>query len=176
LVIVAVASTAGGGAAFAIGFVLVIALVVGLVYLGTMLTFAPVAVVLERLPIMPAIQRSFALVRGAFWRVLGIRLLGAIVANFVAGAVAIPFTITAQFLLFGSGSTTSIMLGVVLSTIGAAIGQIITAPFNAGVVVFLYADRRIRAEAFDLVLQTGAASAPGAPADSTDHLWLTRQP
>jgi hypothetical protein len=42
--------------------------------------------------------------------------------------------------------------------------------------VLLYTDRRIRAEAFDLVLQTGAWYGPGAPADSTDHLWLTRQP
>jgi len=25
------------------------------------------------------------------------------------------------------------------------------------------------------VLQTGAAFGPGAPADSTDHLWLTQQ-
>jgi hypothetical protein len=41
--------------------------------------------------------------------------------------------------------------------------------------VLLYTDRRIRAEAFDLVLQTGAAYGPGAPDDSTDHLWLTRQ-
>ena len=47
--------------------------------------------------------------------------------------------------------------------------------FSAGVVVLLYTDRRIRAEAFDLVLQTGAAFGPGAPPDSTDHLWLTRQ-
>ena len=28
----------------------------------------------------------------------------------------------------------------------------------------------------DLVLRTGAAIAPGAAPDSTDHLWLTRQP
>ena len=50
------------------------------------------------------------------------------------------------------------------------------APFTAGVVVLQYTDRRIRAEAFDLVLQTGAGIPPGAPADSTDHLWLTRHP
>jgi hypothetical protein len=31
----------------------------------------------------------------------------------------------------------------------------------------------MRAEAFDLVLQSGAATPPGTPADSTDHLWLT---
>ena len=53
------------------------------------------------------------------------------------------------------------MMAFVLLSIGGAIGQIITAPFNAGVVVLLYTDRRIRAEAFDLVLQTGAAYGPG---------------
>ena len=47
--------------------------------------------------------------------------------------------------------------------IGGAIGQIITAPFIAGVVVLLYTDSRIRAEAFDLVLQTGANPGPPTP-------------
>ena len=64
-------------------------------------------------------------------------------------------------------------LALVLVAVGGAIGQIITAPFSAGVVVLLYTDRRIRAEAFDLVLQTGAARGTGCHADSTDHLWLT---
>ena len=67
------------------------------------------------------------------------------------------------------------MIALVLVGIGGAIGQIITAPFSAGVVVLLYTDRRIRAEAFDLVLQTGAVGPSDAPADSTDHLWLTTQ-
>jgi hypothetical protein len=40
----------------------------------------------------------------------------------------------------------------------------------------LYTDQRIRTEAFDLVLQSGAAVPPGMPADSTDHLWLTPHP
>ena len=56
------------------------------------------------------------------------------------------------------------LIALVLVAIGSAVGQIITAPFSAGAVVLLYTDRRIRAEAFDLVLQTGAAIAPGAAA------------
>ena len=48
------------------------------------------------------------------------------------------------------------LLAFVLLSAGAVIAQIITAPFVAGVIVLLYTDRRIRAEAFDLVLQTGA--------------------
>ena len=140
-----------------------------------MLSFAPSVIVLERLQIVAAISRSFKLVRDDFWRVLGIRLLGGIVAAVVAGAVAVPFSLGGQILLVSASSTLAALIALVLLSIGSAIGQIITAPFSAGVVVLLYTDRRIRAEAFDLVLQTGAAFGPGAPADSTDHLWLTRQ-
>jgi hypothetical protein len=73
----------------------------------------------------------------------------------------------------GSSSTNGLLIGTTLSSIGGAISQIVTAPFVAGVVVLLYTDRRIRAEAFDLVLQTGAAGGPAA-VESTDNLWLTR--
>jgi hypothetical protein len=80
-----------------------------------------------------------------------------------------------EVLLFAKGSTTTVVVALILIAIGGAIGQIITAPFNAGVVVLLYTDRRIRAEAFDLVLQTGATAPRDSPADSTDELWLTAQ-
>ena len=73
--------------------------------------------------------------------------------------MSIPFSLTGQILLLGSESTTTILIALVLVAIGGAVGQIITAPFSAGAVVLLYTDRRIRAEAFDLVLQTGAAIA-----------------
>ena len=175
LIISGVAVAAGGVAAAVAGVPLVLALIVGLVYLGTMLSFAPSVIVLERLQIIPAISRSFKLVRNDFWRVLGIRLLGGIVAAVIAGAVTVPFSFGGQILLVSGSSTLTALIALVLLSIGSAIGQIITAPFSAGVVVLLYTDRRIRAEAFDLVLQTGAAFGPGAPADSTDHLWLTQQ-
>ncbi len=176
LVIVVLASAANGGAAWVVGIPLVIGLVVALAYLGTMLSFAPAAIVLERLPVFPAIARSFALVRGSFWRVFGIRLLAAVVAGIVASAVAVPFTIAGQLLTIGASSAGAVMFALVLRSVGNAIGQIITAPFSAGVVVLLYTDRRIRAEAFDLVLQTGATGVRAGPAGSTDHLWLTPHP
>ncbi len=174
--IIAVAATASVTAAFVIGAPLVLALIVALAYLGTMLSFAPTLIVLERLAIVPAIKRSFALVKKDFWRVFGIRLLAIIVAGMIAGAVSVPFSFGGQMLLLGSTSTTSVIFALILTAIGAAVGQIITAPFSAGVVVLLYTDRRIRAEAFDLVLQSGAAAPPGVPLDSTDHLWLTPHP
>jgi hypothetical protein len=157
------------------GIVLGLAWAVLAVYLWTMLSFAPSIIVLERLAIIPAIKRSFKLVGTDFWRVLGIRLLGGIVAAVVAGAVTVPFSFGGQLMLIAASSTLATIAALVLLSIGSAISQIITAPFSAGVVVLLYTDRRIRGEAFDLVLQTGAGFGPSAPADSTDHLWLTRQ-
>ena len=175
LITVGVIAATEGLVAFFICAPLWLALVGALVYLGTMLTFAPVAIVLERRDIIPSIKRSFVLINGDFWRVLGIRLLAAIVASLVAGAVAIPFSLGGQVALTESASTTAAMIALVLFAVGGAIGEIVTGPFSAGVIVLQYTDRRIRSEAFDFVLYTGAAAGPAAPANSTDDLWLTRQ-
>lgn len=174
-IIAIVAVVIGGVAAFVVGVPLGLAAIAVLIYLGTMLLFAPTLVVLERLSVMPALTRSFALVKNDFWRVLGIWLLSQLVAGIIAGAVSIPFSFGGQMMLLGAASTAGSVIALILMSIGSAIGQIITSPFNAGVIVLLYADRRIRAEAFDLVLQTGAATPPGASPDSTDHLWMTAQ-
>jgi hypothetical protein len=174
-IIAMVAVVIGGVAAFVVGVPLGLAAIAVLMYLGTMLLFAPTLVVLERLSVMPALTRSFALVKNDFWRVLGIWLLSQLVAGVIAAAVSIPFSFGGQMMLVGADGTSGSVIALILMSIGSAIGQIITSPFNAGVIVLLYADRRIRAEAFDLVLQTGAAIPPGASPDSTDHLWLTAQ-
>ena len=174
-IIIAILYATNGAVAVVVGIVLGIAAIVGLIYLWTMLSFAPSIIVLERLDIVTAVKRSFKLVKDDFWRVFGIRLLGMIVAELIASAVAVPFSIGGQILLMTASSTMAALIALVLLTVGGAISQIIASPFSAGVVVLLYTDRRIRAEAFDLVLQTGVAFGPGAPPDSTDHLWLTRQ-
>ncbi len=103
-------------------------------------------------------------------------MLGSLVAGVVAFAVGIPFTFGGQMLGVLAESIGASLAAAVLVAVGGAIGQIITAPFVAGVVVLLYTDRRIRAEAFDLVLQTGAAAATTDSAGATDHLWLIRHP
>jgi fatty-acyl-CoA synthase len=174
-VAIALLAVAGGPApAVLLGLPLVLVVIALLVYLYTVVLFAPVLIVLERLPVFEAVTRSFALVRNGFWRVLGIRTLTFIVASFIGNAVAAPFTIGGQILLAAmTPSTGGLLLSTAIAAVGTAIGQIITAPFNAGVIVLLYTDRRMRAEAFDLVLQSGAAGGPYA-VESTDNLWLTR--
>jgi hypothetical protein len=170
-VVFAVVELVGGAVAFVVGALLGLTVIAALAYLYTVLSFAPTLIVLERIGIGAAITRSFRLVRGDFWRVFGIQLLAAVVAGLVSGAVTVPFSLVGQVMLVVGESTGTIVIAMVLISVGGAIGQIITAPFSAGVVVLLYADRRIRAEAFDLVLQTGATGAVG----STDDLWLTQR-
>lgn len=173
--------------AVVIGIPLALAAVVGLTYIWVKLTFAPVAIILERRPMVASIRRSFALVRGDFWRVFGILLLTGILVSIIAGALGFPFEFAGSMITGLSSTTDLLVLGAVLSAVGAAIGRIVTTPFAAGVTVLLYTDRRMRAEAFDLVLRTGAdmlhyadnspATIPEAPpyTDPTDLLWLTRQ-
>jgi Membrane domain of glycerophosphoryl diester phosphodiesterase len=163
-------------AAIAVGLLLGFGALALVFYLGTMLAFAAPLIVLERLGVFAAIVRSFKLVKGDFWRVLGIWLLAMIVAAVISGAVSIPFAVGGELMLLASETTMVILIAMVLIAIGGAVGQIIATPFSAGAVVLLYTDRRMRAEAFDLVLLTGAAGGPEAAPDSTDHLWLTRQP
>jgi hypothetical protein len=173
LIIGAVGAAGNAAAAVVIGLPLALASIATVVYFYTMLSFAPVLIVLERLPVIDAITRSFALVRNSFWRVLGVRLLTWVVVVLIANAVAAPFNFVGALLV---GPTGTSLIGATVGAVGSAIGRIITAPFSAGVVVLLYTDRRIRAEAFDLVLQTGAAGGPAytRPPASTDYLWLTR--
>jgi hypothetical protein len=171
LILGAIAAAGNAAAAVVIGVPLVLASIATVVYLYTVLSFTPALVVLERLGVFDAVTRSFALVRNSFWRVLGVRVLTWIVVYFIAGAIGAPFNFVGHLL---TGSSGPLFFGLTVGAIGSAIGRIITSPFSAGVDVLLYIDRRIRAEAFDLVLQTGTATGPAAAPGSSDYLWLTR--
>src|SRR5262249_61328854 len=83
VVVIAVAAAITPVLGVLVGIAVAAAVIAAFVFLWTMLSFAPVLIVLERLPIVPAISRSFALVRGSFWRVFGIRILGTLVATLV---------------------------------------------------------------------------------------------
>ncbi|MBX5488895.1 MAG: hypothetical protein DIU75_017865 [Mycolicibacterium hassiacum] len=177
---------AGAAAAVVIGAPIGLGVLAGLIYLSTILSFAPPVIVLERRGILTAIERSYALVKPDFWRVLGIRALIIVVITLVAGAVSVPFSVVGQLMLLAGNSLALVLAAMVVVTIGSVVGQIITAPFAAGALVLLYTDRRIRGEAFDLALQTGARTGGPIPpaetpspatttADPTDDLWLTQR-
>ncbi|MFD9006999.1 hypothetical protein ACFV0T_39710 [Streptomyces sp. NPDC059582] len=159
-ILVAVAGADAAGAALAVLGGLGSSLVA--LWLMVRYSLASPALMLEKQSILKSMSRSAKLVRGAWWRVFGIQLLGAFIANIIAAIVVVPFTFLAAALSGGGVSgflTSSSDYGwtfLVISGIGAVIGSMITFPISAGVTVLLYIDQRIRREALDLDLARAA--------------------
>jgi hypothetical protein len=78
------------GAAGAAGAV--VAGVVLAVWLSVLLRFAPQAVVFDEEGVFGSLQASSRLVRGSWWRLLGISLVVSIVMSFALGLITLPFT------------------------------------------------------------------------------------
>jgi hypothetical protein len=160
LLVVAAGSRDSGAALTVLG-----GLAAGVVALWLVIRFslASPALMLEKQSILKSMSRSVKLVRGSWWRVFGIQLLAAIIANIVASIIVIPFAIIAAALsgdgfsgfLDGSGGDLGWTF-LIVSGIGAVIGSMITFPITAGVTVLLYIDQRIRREALDLDLARAA--------------------
>ncbi|MDF5751376.1 glycerophosphoryl diester phosphodiesterase membrane domain-containing protein [Spongiactinospora sp. TRM90649] len=170
-----VASTAG------VGTTMLVTVVGGAVYLAWVLyfyarfAFAAPVVVLERRGVIDSLRRSWNLVTGSFWRVLGIMILAYLIVLLIGYVVNIPFTLIAFIIgWFGDGSVGSIILSTVVFVISGTVSAMISYPIQAGVAGLLYADRRMRSEAFDLVLQTAAIEQQrqGWVHSSADDLWI----
>jgi hypothetical protein len=135
-----------------------------LVWLLIRLCLASPALMLEKQGIAKAMKRSVKLVRGSWWRVLGIQLLTVVLVYIVTSIIQIPFVLVGA--AANPGGLTSLSSGsfgwlvLILSGVGAVIGSTITFPISAGVTALLYMDQRIRREALDLELAR-AAGVPG---------------
>jgi hypothetical protein len=148
-----------------VGLALLYAIAVGLLMLATFFILGAVGIyfavawifayhvlVIEGRGVMAALGRSRDLVRGHWWRVVGI----GIVAIIIQIVVVMAFTIPAMF--FGAGGLTMdpmadvSAIGAVLNTIGNTAGTIIAGPILYCVATMLYYDLRMRKEGFDIEL------------------------
>jgi hypothetical protein len=130
------------------------------------LAFAAPALLLENLGIVAAMRRSWRLVRGSWWRVLGVLLLTTIIASIANGLLQTPFSIIGAVIAAAvapgdaGGSTAAITPAVVITSVSGNIGTVIastvTAPFSAAVTALLYIDLRIRREGLDVALARAA--------------------
>jgi hypothetical protein len=114
------------GLAVGIGFVLFI--IPGIIFLVMFAVAVPVVVVENRRG-TEAMRRSWELVRGHFWHVLGVIVVAAIITGLVQA-------------VFNAIGGSNAVLELILGTIG----QIIVAPFSALVAILLYLDVRARVE------------------------------
>ncbi|MFI6451514.1 hypothetical protein ACIBF6_08155 [Streptosporangium amethystogenes] len=168
------AAGAGLPAVVIVGLLALLSFVAYALFITTRLALAPAAAVLERRGVVDSLRRSWNLVSGGFWRTLGILLLTQILAALVGTLLSFPFTLGGSLLgLLGGDSTGVRIATAVIIAVGATAGAMITYPFQAAVNGLLYADRRMRTEAFDLVLQTAAIEQrrQGWVHASADDLW-----
>lgn len=115
------------GAGLALGFLIYIP---AIIFLGTMFAVAIPALVVENRRGTDALQRSWDLVKGHFWHVLGAIVVGGIIAGVVNAIIAAVFGI----------------FGDIGQVVGEALGAFVTIPFTALIAVIIYLDVRTRSE------------------------------
>jgi hypothetical protein len=136
------------GLAALLGFLLLI--VPGIIVL-VRYYFGSTVLVVEGKKGSKALGRSWRLVKGSFWKVLGTLLLAGILANVVESILSIPAAVA-----FGAIGPA----GWPLYAIGLSVAAILTTPFTTLIAVLLYFDLRIRKEAFDLEVMAQEMSSP----------------
>lgn len=123
---------------FSLIFLVIPAIVIAVYWL-----FLPQVIVLEGSNVASSLGRSWQLVKGSFWRVLGYGLV--VYVSFLIVQYGISFAATFALGALGTGGT---LIGGLVS----AVVSVLALPFLFGAVTLLYYDLRIRKEAFDLEL------------------------
>jgi hypothetical protein len=135
------------------------------VWFTTKISLAAPAIVLEGHRVFAGLRRSFALTKGAFWRILGITLLAGLLAGIAGTLLGVPFSVTGTVIALtsGQGNEFGMMVQTFVSHLSALLTGAITTPFVAAVTCLLYIDRRMRLEALDVVLIRESQSNPAPP-------------
>lgn len=118
------------------------------IYWGTMWLLVPAAIVIEGRPIRDALQRSWDLVRGEWWRCFGTMLLLSVVTQAAAGLIVWPVSALSAVLFMDKNP----LLGQALNQSLSLAAGVLIQPVQIIGIVLLYYDLRIRKEGFDLDL------------------------
>ena len=131
------------------------------VFLWIRWALATPALLLERLTVRQAVRRSSRLVKGTFWRTLGILLLTLVVVYAVVAAVGVPFSLVGQAVAVATGNaddpTGAFVVQQLIASVGSMIGSVVAYPFLASVTALVYVDLRMRREGLDVELHRAAA-------------------
>jgi len=125
------------------------------VWLGVSWLVAIPALIVEGTKGTHALGRSFAVVRGRRWPILGLVILAALLAE----VVKISFVLVLVGVLLRSRSTASTSYIVAAGAIGA-MSSLLTTPLISTAYVILYFDLRVRNEGLDLQLVLNSLDSP----------------
>ncbi|WP_426592722.1 glycerophosphoryl diester phosphodiesterase membrane domain-containing protein [Cellulomonas sp. McL0617] len=142
------------GLAILIGVLALFAYFVGAFWVNVRTLLTTPALMLEGKGFWPTIARSWRLTRGSFWRLLGIWLLTAILANIISAIFTVPASLVSQLLL---DDTSGRSFGsIVINGIASIIALTLSTTFVAAVTALLYIDVRMRREGLDVELARAA--------------------
>ncbi|WP_218783246.1 hypothetical protein, partial [Streptomyces sp. BR123] len=174
-VVVASAAADSGPAVLGLIPVLMLAALPVTLWLTTRFGLASAVVVLEDAGPVTALRRSAALVRGAWWRIFGITLLGGLIAGAIGWVMQLPFNFVGTFALLpamtampedgggpSGGVITAMVFALFLVFFGAAAGQMFQIGFTQLVSSLLYVDQRMRREGLAEAILAELAVAPFA--------------
>lgn len=111
------------------------------IFLYIRLALGPVTVMLEATGPINAMERSWRLTKGNWWRIFGLLALTSVIVFIVDAILSLVSSLLAHF----AGP-----VGWIVSGLGTSAGLIIVTPFTTIVLVLVYFDLRIRKEGFDL--------------------------
>jgi hypothetical protein len=132
------------------------------IFLGTRWAFTAPVLLLEEQRVFAAMGRSFRLVRGSFWRVLGITLLAQLLVGIGGALIQTPFSLISSLILGTGGGYDDFWtnLGQLsVQGVGQVIAGAVFYPFAAAVTTLLYIDVRMRREGLDVELLRAAEAA-----------------
>jgi hypothetical protein len=133
------------------------------IYLFFAWIFAFAALVIERTGIRSSLGRSRALVRGHWWRVLGIFIVVSLIQGVISTIFSLPGAIAGAGTVITDPNADPSAAATILSSLGSTLGTIVTLPIAYCSYILLYYDHRIRNEGFDLELGAQQVEATAPP-------------
>lgn len=115
------------------------------VWLGTMWCLSLSVILFERGGPFKALGRSFGLLKDRFWATLLLLIVTSLLVGILGGLVSSIPTLFAELI----ASENRVAAGVA-NVVGTTVGNIITYPYQAAVLMILYFDQRVRKEGFDV--------------------------
>ena len=136
-------ASAGIGGAFAILFLMIVALIVVACFFTVKFAFTSSAVVLEGLGPVDAIKRSWSLSKGSFWRILGRIWLIGIVTGLISTVLG---AVVGAILGVGGNAADSVGMLVAFSAFLSALLSAVVIPVQSSFYTLMYLDERMRKE------------------------------
>ncbi len=136
-------ASAGIGGAFAIIFLMIVALIVVACFFTVKFAFTSSAVVLEGLGPVDAIKRSWSLSKGSFWQILGRIWLIGIVTGLISTVLG---AVVGAILGVGANAADSVGMLVAFSAFLSALLSAVVIPVQSSFYTLMYLDERMRKE------------------------------